>query len=48
MEIIITALSLLTILVVAILVATGGKPIRFFIAFAETLRHLKANGWHLA
>jgi hypothetical protein len=44
MEIIITALSLLIVLVVVILVATGGKPMRFFTAFAETLGRLKANG----
>jgi hypothetical protein len=48
MEIIITALSLLTLFMVAILIATGGRPMRFFTGFAESLGRLKANSGPLA
>lgn len=43
MEILITTLSLLTLAVVVILIATGGKPMRFFTAFAETLKAVWTN-----
>lgn len=43
MEILITAFSLLTLAVVVIVIATGGKPMRFFTAFAETLKAVWTN-----
>ncbi len=43
MEILITSLSLLTLSVIAILIATRGRPMRFFTAFGETLAALWAN-----
>ena len=49
MEILITSFSLLTLVTVIILVATHGKPMRFFTAFGETLKAVWANrgpfGW---
>lgn len=43
MEILLTAAALLTLLVIAILVGTGGRPMRFFTAFGETLGVLAKN-----
>ena len=43
MEILITSLSLLTLLVVAILIGTRGRPMRFFTAFGETLEGMWQN-----
>ena len=43
MEILLTSLALLTILVFVILVGTGGKPMKFFTAFGETLSTIAAN-----
>ncbi|MBT8340586.1 MAG: cytochrome c3 family protein [Desulfatitalea sp.] len=43
MEILIASLSLLTLLVVAILIGTRGRPMRFFTAFVETMRSIWAN-----
>jgi len=43
MEILITSLSLLTLTVIAILIATRGRPMRFFTAFGDTLRRLWNN-----
>jgi hypothetical protein len=43
MEILLTTTALLTIIVVAILVGTGGKPMKFFTATAETLAALARN-----
>lgn len=43
MEILITSLSLFTLVVIAILIGTRGRPMRFFTAFAETFRLIWAN-----
>ena len=43
MEILITTLSLLTLLVVAILIGTKGHPMRFFTAFGESLDRIREN-----
>jgi hypothetical protein len=43
MEILITSFCLLTVLVIAILIITRGKPMRFFTAFGETFTVLKLN-----
>ena len=43
MEILLVSLSLLTILALAILVGTGGKPMKFFTAFGDTLSTIAAN-----
>jgi hypothetical protein len=43
MEVLITSLSLLSLLAIVILVATGGHPSRFFTAFGETMVSLSAN-----
>ena len=48
MEILITSLSLLALLVIAILIATRGRPMRFFTAFGDTLRQLWNNRGPLA
>lgn len=49
MEILITTASLLTLLVIAILIGTRGRPMRFFTAFGETMRGVWTNrvplGW---
>ena len=49
MEILITTFTLLTLFTVAVLVATRGKPMRFFTAFGDTLKVVWANrvpfGW---
>ena len=37
MEILITSLSLFTLAVIAILIGTRGRPMRFFTAFGETM-----------
>ncbi len=43
MEILITTFSLLTLLVIAILIGTRGKPMRFFTAFGESVKAIWAN-----
>jgi hypothetical protein len=43
MEILIATLSVLTLLVTAVLIGTGGHPARFFVQFAESLRRVWAN-----
>lgn len=43
MEILITALSLSTLLVVAILIGTRGHPMRFFTAFGESVKTIRDN-----
>ncbi|MGD9212024.1 MAG: cytochrome c3 family protein [Desulfobacteraceae bacterium] len=43
MEILITSFCLTTILVLTILIATRGRPMRFFTAFGETLKILWTN-----
>ena len=43
MEILITSFSLLTLLVVAILIGTRGRPMRFFTAFGESMKAIWAN-----
>ena len=43
MEILITSLSLLTLAVIAVLIGTRGRPMRFFTAFGETLTRMWTN-----
>jgi hypothetical protein len=43
MELLITSLTLTTLAVLAILIATRGRPMRFFTAFGETLGAVWAN-----
>lgn len=43
MEILITTTFLLTLLVIAILIGTRGRPMRFFTAFGASLRRIWAN-----
>jgi hypothetical protein len=43
MEILLTTAAILTILVISILVGTGGRPMKFFTAFGETLATLAKN-----
>lgn len=43
MEILITSVSVLTLLVVAVLIATRGRPMRFFTAFGQSMQALWAN-----
>jgi hypothetical protein len=48
MEILIATLSILTLLVVMILIATRGRPMLFFTAFGDTMSALRANRVPLA
>jgi hypothetical protein len=43
MEILITSVALLTVLVIAILIGTRGRPMRFFTAFSDTLWRMWTN-----
>jgi hypothetical protein len=43
MEILIASVSLLTLLIVAVLIATRGRPMRFFTAFGQSMQALWAN-----
>lgn len=43
MEILITSFCLATVVIIAILIITRGRPMRFFTAFGETLAIAKAN-----
>jgi hypothetical protein len=43
MEILITSFALLTLAVIAILIGTRGRPMRFFTAFGETLWRMWTN-----
>lgn len=48
MEILITTASILTLAVITMLIATRGKPMRFFTAFGETMSNLWLNRVPLA
>lgn len=43
MEILIATFSLLTLLTVLILIGTRGRPMRFFTAFGDTMKAIRAN-----
>jgi hypothetical protein len=43
MEILLITAAVLTILVISILVGTGGRPVKFFTAFGDTLRVISQN-----
>jgi hypothetical protein len=43
MEILLITAAVLTILVISILVGTGGRPLKFFTAFGDTLRVISQN-----
>jgi hypothetical protein len=43
MEILLITAAVLTILVISILVGTGGRPVKFFTAFGDTLRVIGQN-----
>ncbi|MFA9498462.1 MAG: cytochrome c3 family protein [Deltaproteobacteria bacterium] len=43
MEMLITAIAIISVLVLAVIVGTGGKPMRFITAFGETLSSLAKN-----